>query len=102
MSAKVAVRTHGGVKHVWYYCHGCQELHNVPAERWNWNGDVENPTLSPSVRHYYPASDGRPEKTTCHYHVQGGKINYCGDCDHAFNGKTGVEMQEPTGVPDNS
>ena len=99
--AKVATRINGGVKHVWYYCPGCKHNHYVPAERWNWNGSESAPTLSPSVRHFIPAMDGRPEETLCHYFVRDGRIEYCGDCPHEFSGKT-VEMQEPTNVPDNS
>lgn len=98
---KVAVRTHAGVKYVWYNCPGCKHNHGVPAERWHWNGSTESPTLSPSVRHYIPAGENRPEKTTCHYHVQNGSIAYCGDCEHELSGQT-VEMTLPENVPDNS
>lgn len=101
MVIKVAVRVHGGEQWVWYHCPGCKRLHGVPSERWNWNGSLESPTLSPSVRHYIPADEGRPEKTTCHYHIRDGKIEYCGDCDHELKGQT-VEMIEPSGVPDNT
>lgn len=94
MAAKVAVRTHAGQKYVWYYCPGCKHNHGVPSERWSWNQSVELPTLSPSVRHFIPADEGRPEKTTCHYFVRDGRIEFCGDCDHALSGKT-VEMDEP-------
>lgn len=98
---KVAVRTHAGVKHVWYRCPGCKHNHGVPAERWHWNGDENSPTLSPSVRHYISAHEGRPEKTICHYRVEAGKIEYCDDCEHELRGQT-VEMIEPTNVPEDS
>ena len=98
---KVAVRFHQGVKHVWYYCPGCKHLHYAPSERWHWNGSEESPTLSPSVRHFTPAHDGRPEETICHYHVRDGRIEYCGDCKHEFSGKT-VEMVEPIDVPEDT
>jgi ribosomal protein L34E len=98
---KVAVRQHGKDQYVWYYCPGCKQLHGVPSERWHWNGDVESPTLTPSVRHYIPAVEGRVEKTTCHYHVVAGKIEFCADCEHELKGQK-VELQEPMNVPDNS
>lgn len=101
MAAKVAVRVHGGEEHVWYHCLGCKRNHVVPSKRWNWNGNVELPTLSPSVRHYIPADNNRFEITTCHYFVRNGKIEYCGDCEHDLKGQT-VEMIEPTNVPENS
>lgn len=99
--SKVAVRTHDGVEHVWYYCPGCRHLHGVPAERWHWNRDTERPTLSPSVRHYFAASEHGPEKTVCHYFVREGRIEFCLDSVHALSGQT-VDLIEPTGVPDNS
>ena len=92
---KVAVHEVNNVKHVWYYCPGCKHNHNVPAERWHWNGSMDSPTLSPSVRHFIPAAEGRAEKTICHYHVREGRIEFCGDCEHALAGQT-VELQEPT------
>lgn len=102
MPAKVAVRVHGGEQNVWYYCPGCKHLHGVPSERWHWNGNLESPSLSPSVRHYIPEHDGIPEKTICHYHVRNGMIEYCGDCVHDLSGKS-VDMVEPgSHVPDDS
>lgn len=98
---KVVIRTHDKVGYVWYYCPGCKENHGVPFARWNWNGGLEAPTLSPSVRHFIPAGENRPEKTFCHYFIRNGKIEYCGDCLHKLKGKT-VEMQEPIDVPENS
>ena len=98
---KVAVRTHAGVQFVWYACPGCKHLHGVPADRWNWNGSEESPTLSPSVRHYYHHPTTRVETTTCHYHLRNGKIEFCNDCQHDLKGQT-VELLEPTDVPDDS
>lgn len=59
-------------EYVFYWCAGCKYAHSVPAARWNWNKSVELPTLSPSVRHYFPAMNNRPETTTCHYHLKAG------------------------------
>lgn len=97
---KVAKRTHGGETWVWYYCPGCKHNHGVPAERWSWNGSLESPTLSPSVKHYIRHEDGTCE-TICHYFVREGRIEYCGDCPHDLKGHT-VEMQTPTNVPEDS
>ncbi len=98
---KVAVRTHAGVRYVYYHCPGCSRLHCVPADRWSWNGDTDRPTLSPSVRHFIPASEHRPEKTLCHYFVRDGRMEFCGDSAHALAGQA-VNLVEPTGVPDDS
>lgn len=98
---KVQPRMHGGVKHVWYYCPGCKRLHGVPAERWNWNGDTEKPTLSPSVRHFIPEGEHGPSRTTCHYFVREGRIEYCGDCEHELSGKN-VDMVDVVDAPEDS
>lgn len=80
--------------HVRYRCPGCKHDHCVPAERWNFNGDLEKPTLSPSVRHFYMRENGE-QVTTCHYHIKDGIIEYCGDCGHFLKNKK-VELPEIT------
>ncbi len=73
-----------------YLCPGCRQHHGVNAARWNWNGDLEAPTLSPSVKHTYP--DG----TVCHYFIRGGLIEYCSDSAHSLAGRT-VPMRDVEG-----
>ena len=99
---KFIVSEHGGEQWVRYRCPGCGHDHAVPAARWNWNGDVDKPTLSPSVRHYYemPADvakkKGRSKNrqvTTCHYHIEDGMIKFCNDCPHKLKNQT-VELPE--------
>lgn len=74
-----------GTQHVRYTCPGCKHEHSVPAAHWNWNGDVDKPTLSPSVRHL-DEKDGK-RVTTCHYFIREGRIEFCGDCQHELSGK---------------
>lgn len=87
VDARCVVWTHAGVQYVRYECPACKHTHHVPSERWNWNGDVQRPTLHPSVRHYYIEDDGR-QVTVCHYFVRDGRIEFCSDCPHAYAGKT--------------
>jgi hypothetical protein len=101
MTAKVAVRTHGGVQYIWYYCPGCKHNHGVPSAAWSWNGSVESPSLHPSVLHFIPAGKHGPEQTVCHYFITNGKIAFCSDSKHDLKSQS-VEMQEPTNVPENS
>lgn len=52
---------------------------------WNWNGDTERPTLTPSILTTLPL----PNKTiVCHSYVTDGKIQFLGDCTHEFAGQT--------------
>ena len=60
------------------------------ARAWEWNGDVVNPTVSPSVKHFVPESaDVEPElkKFVCHYFIKNGAIEFCGDCTHGKAGQ---------------
>lgn len=89
MQKAIAFPTPSGIS-VIYECPGCKNTHSVPADRWHWNGDVMKPTLSPSVRHFIPA-DGKHfphDKTTCHYFVRDGRIEFCSDSPHALAGQT--------------
>lgn len=69
-----------------HYCPGCEQLHRIPVNKpqssngcqWSWNGDVENPSFSPSINIV-----GR-----CHYFIRNGNIEFCADSKHALSGKT--------------
>jgi hypothetical protein len=80
-----------------YWCPGCGHAHSIPVgpgsgHSWTFDGNVESPTFSPSVRHFHTNSQGE-QITSCHYHVQAGQMAYCGDCKHELNGKT-VPMED--------
>ena len=73
-----------------HWCEGCQRRHFIPVEgatAWQFNGDQEKPTFSPSVRHHYQHPD-KGDVTECHYFIKAGKIEYCGDCQHQYSGQT--------------
>ena len=59
----------------------------VDRTYWKWNGDTENPTLSPSIR-----TQGVSAKTgkswVCHSWIRNGKIQFCSDSTHSLAGKT--------------
>jgi hypothetical protein len=98
-----------------FRCPGCNELHgsiNVGPRvdgrpKWEWNGDEERPTLSPSVLirsgHYAdPNTEScwctynkeHPEKKrsfqcgVCHSFVREGQIQFLSDCTHGLAGQT--------------
>lgn len=77
-----------------FFCPGCQCAHSVstrngpPGSNWSFNGDYDNPVLSPSVRVFVSARmiDGEsfPEQTQCHSFVgcngaKPGEIIFLGD-----------------------
>lgn len=91
---------------IMFYCPGCECLHGV-NERWQFNGDFEKPTISPSILtrngHFEPnftgscwctfnkehRDDPAPfECKLCHIFVTDGKIQYLNDCSHSLAGQT--------------
>lgn len=75
-----------------FYCPGCKQEHPYHVANphrgasetvWTWNGSMEAPTFSPSLL-VYP-SPGQPR---CHCFVRDGRIEFCGDSDHALAGQT--------------
>lgn len=77
-----------------FYCPACRNCHpyNInntnPKHNWSFNGDLQSPTFSPSLR----VLDGKGG-TTCHLFVEQGKIKYCDDCPHSYASKT-IDLPE--------
>lgn len=87
LSAKL--RSQGGGRIGWW-CPGCEAFHAVPVNTpdgrgWKWNGDVDRPTLQPSVLTTYEAK-GEP-KEICHVFIVDGIIDFLGDCTHHLAGQ---------------
>ena len=93
-----------------YWCPGCDQVHSITVGEngWEWNGDVEHPTFSPSVDvssgHYsslYKPGDDcwctynakHPDKEPafkckkCHTFIQDGVIEFLTDCTHHLAGQ---------------
>jgi len=98
--------------HVSFQCPGCGDHHTVPVTTtsgigWQWNGDVNLPTLSPSILvrsghyadHWEPGDgcwcgkDYGFECYRCHSFVRDGRIEFLGDCTHPLAGHT-VDLPE--------
>lgn len=52
---------------------------------WTWNGDVENPTLTPSIR---TRADYGKGMVVCHSFVNDGFIQFLTDSTHEYSGQT--------------
>jgi hypothetical protein len=90
----------------WYEfkCPGCDSIHvvytkklpeansNVPI--WTFNGDVNKPTVSPSLLLWH---DGYPKENIppyrCHSYIKEGKIQFLSDCTHKLKNQT-VELPD--------
>jgi hypothetical protein len=58
--------------------------YNATKPHWDWNGDLEKPTFSPSLLNYIESPGGR----RCHSFIKEGRIQFLGDCTHALKGQT--------------
>jgi hypothetical protein len=85
-----------------FWCPGCSERHGVPttgSREWGFNGDVDRPTFTPSIKvegvkdPWGPDFD--PTPTVCHSIVTDGRIAFCGDSTHALKGQTVDLPEEP-------
>lgn len=76
-----------------YFCPGCNSEHIIvfdgPRKVHDWNGDTENPTLSPSVILTWTGkiADGSPRRC-CHSFVRDGRVEFLSDCTHSLAGQT--------------
>jgi hypothetical protein len=73
-------------------CRACRQ-HHIPVPRWTFNGDMENPTFSPSVNETcnspdHPHYQAQAQTSRCHFTVTNGQITYHGDCTHPLAGQT--------------
>lgn len=71
-----------------FWCEGCGYCHHLDTKRWQFNGDLERPTASPSL---LVNGAGLAPHPRCHILVKDGRIQYLSDCTHALAGKT-VDM----------
>lgn len=95
--AKVRERKEEGWYHFEFNCPGCgykhgfyvrREGHNGPI--WEFNGDLEKPTVSPSIL-MSTSWDDKPH--VCHSYINNGIIQFLSDCTHKLAGQT-VELPE--------
>lgn len=100
-------RVKGGYAH---WCPACEEMHVIP-DRWQFNGNAERPTFTPSVKitgiktikkngewtgGWERDANGNTVPDCCHYFITDGSIMFQGDCLHTYAGVT-VQMSP---IPD--
>ena len=97
------VRHTKGDSGLWLWCPGCDEAHRVTVNQqgsWTWDGDVERPTISPSIlvsgtqraegesfhrpRHAGAIAGG---PTVCHSFVRDGRWEFLTDSTHVLAGQ---------------
>lgn len=79
---------------VLWWCPACDCAHAVPVKPgdpngWDFNGDMESPTLAPSVLVYeHKASPPFRDQPRCHTFIRKGNVEFLSDCSHALAGRT--------------
>ena len=69
-----------------FHCPGCDLFHAARTGGWAWNGDLELPTLEPSLLST-TLGHLRPDHTTrCHLFVRKGVLVFLDDCSHGRAG----------------
>lgn len=81
-----------------FFCPGCQTHHGPVIDGtlgWTWNGNVDRPTVQPSILVTWPKWDGehRLPDRVCHSFVTDGRIQFLADSTHALAGQT-VDLPE--------
>lgn len=99
---QVSSKLRRGVGGYFHWCPGCQEMHILP-DSWNFNGNLEFPTFTPSFKHtghqivvveghwtgeWVRDANGNTIPSCCHYILTNGQLNYCGDCTHSLSGQS--------------
>ena len=81
-----------------FFCPGCKIYHGVWTSNrndnqaiWTFNGDVNKPTVSPSILVRHSFSAGREK--ICDSFIREGQIQFLLDCSHDLAGQT-VELPE--------
>lgn len=79
----------------WVWCPGCDKAHmfviadedgHIPEGGcWEWDGDLEQPTFSPSYLTWRTTADGEER---CHAFVRAGHWEFLADSTHHFAGQT--------------
>jgi Family of unknown function (DUF6527) len=57
---------------------------------WSWNGDVDKPTLKPSLVQWHTVN-GKEER--CHVWITDGRVQFLSDCTHELRGQT-VDLED--------
>lgn len=86
---------------LWFVCPGCEAMNDLgsgmlrltvnsstKSPSWAWDGNLEAPTLSPSIKSYGgPFSDTGKPLGVCHSMLQAGVFHFLEDSTHALAGQ---------------
>jgi hypothetical protein len=62
----------------YHHCPGCNRLHSISVRDDQWDGDMEQPTMSPVFHH--SGFNGQ----LCRYYITGGRLQYVDGTTHGL------------------
>lgn len=71
----------------WFWCPGCDEAHLFEIPRWQFDGNYDAPSFSPSLLR-------RDSGATCHLFLRRGVLEFLSDCSHRLASQC-VPLPEP-------
>lgn len=87
---------------IWLWCPGCDHIKGIPIPgadgtlprdrpKWDWNGSLDAPTLTPSILQH-----GSGKVPRCHSFLRDGRWEFLSDSTHALAG----QMVDMVPLPD--
>jgi len=80
-----------GEVRILFWCPGCDAPHAPRVDgggtSWEWNGDMDRPTFTPSILVNKPGPYHARQLPTCHSFVRDGRISFLTDCTHELAGR---------------
>jgi len=92
---KIPVTPGNPDEYITFKCPGCKDWHTIPVtgpKAWEFNSDLDRPTIKPSILVRWDFADRIPQKI-CHSLVTDGRIQFLPDCTHSLAGKT-IDLPE--------
>lgn len=78
--------------YVRFFCPGCRDTHLIDDTKWEFNNDLEKPTIKPSILVDGHGTNGRHGEYVltprCHSFVTDGEIQFLEDSQHPLAGQT--------------
>ena len=75
-----------------FWCPGCKHAHGFKTSGhgavWTFNGDMEKPTVSPSILTNGNYHLINPDAPRCHLFLRDGNLEFLSDCSHDLAGQT--------------
>lgn len=93
------INEHPGSADIMIFCPGCKCGHGIWTTKrngneciWEFNGNLEKPTVSPSLL-VHGFNEITNKEYRCHSFIKDGKIQFLNDCSHELKGQT-VDLPE--------